>query len=75
VTGFRDATRCSVFSFIKKRPRFLQNGDPTFNAGVGRSDYSMVNSTAFGQLTGKKIGLRVLRMDPFPCRSLNYVYF
>jgi len=43
----------SVFGFIK-RPRFLEYGDPFFSAVVEGSDYSMVNSTAFGQLMGKK---------------------
>lgn len=43
----------TVFSFTK-RPRFLEYGDPSSNDEVGRSDYSMVNNTAFGQLMVKK---------------------
>jgi len=39
----------TVFSFIK-RPRFLENGDPFFNAGVGRGGGGVF--TAWGTLPG-----------------------
>jgi hypothetical protein len=49
----RGATRWvfAMFSSIR-RLGFLEYCDPSFNAGVGGSDCSMVNKTAFGQLMG-----------------------